>query len=209
MTTTTPMDTADLLNSDQISEADKELLLRVRNQIRATAESLEQVAASDVAKLPEHIFVNVFLPFFAGDPEPRFKVDIGIWAGIAGNPFAEVEIIDNKGVGLFRVPPIYDRSVINSESDDRVSIAHIVRSAEQMSNMSPIAGMNYLREQLAQRSVIGDAGEKVGKHLERWKEIFKRYGREFPTAGTTQATADKVEEKAQDQAGEDYDFDPL
>ena len=141
---------------------------------------LEQVFAQDKnPTIPENVFAEAFLPFFAGDHERKHDVNLGHWHGIAGkSPFNAVDVIGKDGVVLFTVPPIADRDVINSTSEGEVSLKHVILSFQQYNNVMPSQGKLYLENQMARRDLIKRASPRMLRQLRAWDSIYRRYGRQ-------------------------------
>src|SRR3990167_8751263 len=73
----------------------------------------ELVTESEPNKLPEHLFVQNFLPYFCGELDINTNKDVlPYWYSIAGSASKEVEIIDSSGKPIYRVPALADNSVI-------------------------------------------------------------------------------------------------
>lgn len=153
-------------------------------QIKITEENrniYNALVLNNVPKpLPEKLFVNNFLPFFSGeldiDSEPNF---FAMWYGIAGSPSSEVQIIDDNGKELYKVPAIVDTSIINPNRENNdVNFAHIVTMAKLYGNITPTAGQNALNGGLAKKYAQIQAKSKVfTTNEERWLNIFIRYGK--------------------------------
>lgn len=150
---------------------------RLAQQIADISKALEVVADTDFARMPERNFVQVFLPFFAGDTDLMYKVDMTHWLNFAGGPYREVQVIDNKGVVLFNVPPIYDRTAINPLSGESHSIAHVVATTTQYARIHPVQGQNYLSAELTKRALVMKVPAAVMHHIDVWNAIFTRYNR--------------------------------
>lgn len=177
-------DTPELTNLQKMYQA------RLGGQIEQINAQLEVTAENDSATMTEYVFVNVFLPIFAGTPNPHYNADINTWTNYAGGPYRTVRIIDGSGVVLFTVPPIYDRENINPKRSNLPSIAHVVASTNQYSQIHPMQGEQYLNHELSKRAILMDVPPNVGKNLEIWNAIFKRYGYPLLTevAGKTDAS---------------------
>jgi hypothetical protein len=150
------------------------------NRIKEVEEQLGQVAEEQLPRLPEAIFRDWFLPVFAGQVTDTADVRTRLreWLSVAGNPFHEVLIIDtnNHAIRLFRVPPLFDRSVVRSIVEGRNTLGHIMRSAEQYARISPQAGRQYMVEQFKRYELFEDINEHRMQFAGRWNEILKRYG---------------------------------
>lgn len=125
-------------------------------------------------RLPEHVFVNYFLPFFIGhktDKEnPNWLME---WISIAGSPAASIVIFDPKTKEkLFTVPPVLNTNEVLSRSNLR--FAEIVSSAQQHGTNIPIIGARFLFEALKERTqeILSSLSDP---NLQAWINIFQRY----------------------------------
>lgn len=159
---------------------------------------LSQLDPETMPRLPERIFVDYFLPLFAGEVEvPEDKRErITKWMEVAGNPFKEVRIIadDDHNTTLFQVPPLFDRSVIRPHVEGRHTLGHIMRSADQYSQISPQAGRNYLGQQFMRFEIFKDIEEHRMEFAERWNAILQRYGKPPITSATAAGEAGAASE---------------
>lgn len=150
------------------------------NRIKEVEAQLAQVADEELPRLPEQIFRDWFLPIFSGQVTDTDVVRTRLreWLSVAGNPFHEVMIIDTHqhDVRLFRVPPLFDRSVVKSLVQGRNTLGHIMRSAEQYARISPQAGRNFMMEQFKRFEMFEDIAEHRMQFAGRWNEILARYG---------------------------------
>ena len=161
-------------NSLNIPAADGQ---KISDEIKRISGELKSITPGYTARLEEYIFANVFIPLFAGDENLLYDVTFQTWINVAGSPYKEVDIIDNKGKVLFAVPPILDRLSINSTSDQRIPIASVVASAQQFSRVHPSQGKAFLANALNKRAMVMKVPANMLKFLERWNKIFTRYGR--------------------------------
>jgi len=183
---------------------------RLADEIKGIAEQLASVSGGEGARISERIFVNVFLPFFAGDPDPVYKIGIQHWINTAGSVFSSVAVIDSSGGVLFTVPPLCDRSAVQPVSrDGGPSIAHVGASTNQLANVHPKQGAAYLNNELSKRALIMKVPINVVNHIDVWNKIFTRYGR--PPLVKIEGEQTEVESATQDIAkpGDDFDFQPL
>jgi hypothetical protein len=166
-----------------------------RDYIKNVADSLQEIAATDVARLPEENFREQFLPLFTklfskllrltpeelAEPLP-YKVGVADWISIAGTPYREVDIFDQKtNEVLFRCPALFDFHGVNPvrSAADRVNppISEIAAMAEKLRLVHPHQSEAYLVRELSKRSIFVNDGAKMADTVMRWNEIFKRYGR--------------------------------
>lgn len=181
---------------------------RLAEEIKGIVDQLGVVTQSDAARLSERVFANVFLPFFAGDPEPVYKVSIQHWINAVGGPFNAVSVVDTAGKVLFTIPPLYDRTAVQPLSDGNgPSIAHVVASTTQLANVHPKQGAAYLNNELSKRALIMKVPINVLNHIDTWNEIFTRYGRP-PLMETPTSKAESPVLTPPD-AEDDFDFQPL
>ena len=152
---------------------------RLSQQIDQIGKHLSEAETKEMARVPERVFQQVFLPMFAGDEELVYPEQATLvnWTRIAGSPYHSVNVIDSIGNVLFVVPPIYDRSAVNPERGDGPSLQHIVLTAEQYGAQSPAQGENYLNAKLTERALIMKVPVNVLQHVEAWNKIFARYNR--------------------------------
>lgn len=149
---------------------------QISEQLNNVNDGLNVLGNANINKLQEKIFVGVFIPIFAGE-ESLYNATMETWVRFAGGPYKEVDVIDSKGKVLFRVPPIYDRSTINSTTDGKVPIGHIVTTANQFSRIHPNQGKAYLENELNKKAMLLKVPSNVVKNLEFWNMVFKKYGR--------------------------------
>ena len=150
---------------------------RLAEQIDTISNDLSTVAATDTPNLQERIFVNVFLPFFAGDENLMYPADLNMWRNVAGSPYHAVNVIDPNGQVLFTVPPIFDRKSVNPVDGTRSSLSHVLATTSQYAAIHPNQGALYLNHELTQRAVIMKVPSAVLQEVETWNAIFVRYGR--------------------------------
>jgi len=188
-------------DKDPQTDIEKFQMEKFAEEIKVIKDSLKEADTDSTARLEEYIFVNVFLPLFAGDTELMYpQASLAIWANIAGSVYKPVNIVNKNGEVLYTVPPIMNNTVINPISNSKTSLAHVVATAKQYSNIHPVQGRNYLMAELTQRATIMNVPKNVLENLHQWNEIFTRYGR--PKIAEEQP----VSEKNGDGLA-DYDFE--
>lgn len=134
--------------------------------------------------LPEHIFVNDFLPYFCGerkiDDNPQV---IPMWCTVAGNPSNEVTILSPSGDKMFDVPPLIDSSVFNPtynhrRADRQESIDDISAQADLLAQSLPERGERYFNEAFYHRvHMLRNKRFDNTEISQRWLAIFQRYGK--------------------------------
>lgn len=177
---------------------------RMAEEIADISSAVSKVTDEVRARLPERHFREIYLPMFAGDKVLPYDVDLNHWVNFAGNPYREVDIIDEAGKVLFTVPPILDRNAVNPISQSRQSISHVIQTAQQYSRIHPHKGMAHLNAELTERALIMKVPANVLQDLETWNTIFKRFGR--PPIVDTPASAKSA---AVAKPSDDFDFEPF
>ncbi len=177
--------------AQQVAQAQVPLNVQIaqRNQYQLqrmtqNAQGLLNALETDISKLPEHIFVGFFLPYFCGETSTSDgRNAIAQWISVAGSPGSEVSIVDGEGKELFRVPSLMDTEIFNAAARDpknprQVGFSAIVDLAMQYGRQLPARGTNFLAENLAKKRAEISTQSKVHTSNEkRWLEIFKRYNK--------------------------------
>lgn len=150
---------------------------RLIEQSELTAKLL---ADMDLPRLPETHFMW-FLQYFTGEASTDDGQNaIAKWISIASTPASEVSIIDAGGNELFRVPPLFDTSIINPvrKLDQAVGFGTIVLLAMEHGRHLPSRGNNFLVGKLNKKQQeIRTKSTVHNEYSQRWLEIFKRYGK--------------------------------
>lgn len=152
--------------------------LRLHNE--AAAEATNDLFDAMIADkqnnvLPEHIFTQYFLPYFAGKvPITKKTTVMADWVSIAGSPVAEVDIIDGSNNVMFTVPSLFDTRIINpSRSEDEKTLGQIYDLYSLKSNNLPIIASRYLREAIYEKTE--NLTEELPAKDTRWDDILTRY----------------------------------
>lgn len=134
------------------------------------------VAHPPRARLPEKIFVEYFLPFFAGAVQASTEFPfIAQWISVAGSAVSEVDIIDYEGNVLFSVPAVMNTSFIRPERGERPY--NNIRKEYEMRQANPAAMPNRFLTSTMDARLMESIDAEAFKHLEtdRWRAIFERY----------------------------------
>lgn len=168
---------------DALSEAQKQLrenfMRDSENALNVIFPALVEKANEVSSKLPENIFVQYFLPYFAGQIDLSNRPGLmAEWISIAGSPMAEVAIIDNNWNILYYVPGVFDTSFIDIRSRENVmSFKNITDQAALMSSNLPVLGDRFLTNSLGQKfNNMVDSMTSTDYNRQRWMSIFNRYG---------------------------------
>lgn len=168
---------------ENIQEA---MLKRFGEDIKQVSSDLTASFNSEpLAQLREDLFVNIFLPFFSGE-ENTYNVGLGNWETVAANKipganglYKEVEVVDNTGQVLFRVPPIYDLDAINpTKLSNTISLEDLFKQAEILALIKPqlaVKNNSLIFSRLLSKMKVNKNNSE--SYLLRWREIFRRYGK--------------------------------
>ncbi len=130
-------------------------------------------------KLPERLFIELFLPYFSGEKSIAEDSDgiIAKWISVAGSPANKVRIIDDDMNTLFVTPPLFSTSILNTLNNSGVSLSKIYHNYTLRKNNLPIVGERYLDDAMSDKAknLITDV---VNLESERgWQDIFSRYNK--------------------------------
>lgn len=149
------------------------------------------VADVEVKQIPESTFVKEILPILTGEVvSADFPL---LMAAVAGTPFSEVDIVDNAGEILFRLPSLLERNIVNhEEAERRGSMASMLITAEQLAKQSPRRAQNYLDHEFNGRGIAKNRNEIYKARHERLSVILARYGHILNEDGSVKQGATSV-----------------
>lgn len=153
---------------------------QITDSINRSYDELVVKPYKEITKLPEDIFVKVFLPFFSGEETLDSNPDILVrWISIAGNPSKEVQIVDNNSDVIFIVPALMDTSCIDFKNNGKgQALANILANYELHKGQLPVIGQNYLNGTIDNRlKTLIKNSESLSTNEKRWNDIFIRYGK--------------------------------
>lgn len=141
--------------------------------------SIQRIEEDSTNTIPEVNFVQVFLPFFAGDESNPYNVDLSNWLTVAGSPYRPVNIANERGEVIYQVPAIIQSNTLSpKEHSPQGSIFELLANTNQMTAISPRRGAAYFKEHLS-RVHDGLVDKTVdAEAIRKWNAIFTRYGRE-------------------------------
>jgi len=175
----------------------------VRRDTELFYKELVEIPAQNIAKLPEVIFVNVFLPYFRGDKNFSEHPNLlSNWYAIAGSISNEVAIIDEQGRELYRVPPYVNSRAVdpthNAMRQD-MSFYDIDGVSEGLSRSRPGQAMRFRAEKWDSKmeALLAKAPDPTSI-LGRWAEIFKRYEKSGETIETVGKTNPLIKNNTED-----------
>lgn len=162
-----------------MADADKAIQKYLTDQVNESTDFFYSQLVTSIphSKLPEDIFVNYFLPYFAGQKSVK-QIENHIfsqWVGVAGSPTSEVDIIDSANRVLYSVPALFDTNIFQIATRDKGnSIADIMSEYDLKNNVLPVVANRYLNETLNRKfDEIKQDPRQNGD--QRWNQIFQRY----------------------------------
>lgn len=146
--------------------------------IRSIATALRKDV--EVHSIPEPVFVQHFLPLFAGEIQETEALNYTTWIEkVAGSDRAPVNVIDLNYNVLFVVPPLLDASVIEqTTSGGSGTMSRIERQYSRLKEIDAGASQIYLEKMLKGSHLKEKPTQQVIDNVKTWNEIFRRYGRE-------------------------------
>jgi hypothetical protein len=160
--------------SAELDAAMEQYNLRKARELLDINQQMIAAEAETMPTIPEDVFVNVFLPFFANIGNP-YGVTIDTWLGrVARSETNSVGVLDKNGLELYRVPPMYDISVLVANRD-KPSMYNDVMLANQIAAISPVDAENHITNALMDKMDFRDVGATGANNISSWVDIFKRY----------------------------------
>ena len=135
--------------------------------------------------MPEAVFIEYFLDLFMKGDNGGNELLMYKWVELAGGPYNEVNIVDQKGNVIYSTPGAMLQLNIPAETLQKYSFVDIAAMYAMKQRITSAQATNYLNGALASipKEVIGD----VKIYIQRWSEIFKRY--QPPVADKNNAAA--------------------
>lgn len=143
------------------------------NQNQFMSKILEAEQES-VVKISENEFRRYLLPTLAMESE---QSDLRMWLAITGSWRRPIDVVDEKGERLFRVPALVGENSLPFRQGPRNSTYEIIQNAKRKMESVPRAGIEYMRQHLTNR--VNAQGDR-SKAAQEWKYIFERYGLDYP-----------------------------
>lgn len=142
----------------------------IANQLRGAAPR---------SSFPETLFVEHFLPLFAGEVEPTSHVNYTTWVEkVAGGVSSPVDITNEKGDVIYTVPAMFSDTVLEQTKPGAQAMTHIERQYSRLKEFDAAGSQRYLAKMLAGMHIKEKPTQEVYDNMRVWNDIFKRYGRE-------------------------------
>ncbi len=126
--------------------------------------------------IPESLFVQMFLPFFAGNRVVEADELPAKWIGLAGSPFTAVRVFhDVTREILYTVPPFFDEGAFQVSNRKNGNINDMVKKVADLSLIHPNQGAAYFNKFINSLELLHDRKDESLRQMQAWMEIFKRY----------------------------------
>lgn len=183
--------------------------VRLADTIDDVFAELTQVDPGDCFAMSESRFHAIFLPMFAGDTPLMYPATIDMWQSLAGGPFKEVRIVDNRNQTLFMVPPLFDKEGMSpltgtGQAEGLSSMVQVLDRANMYSRQGKARMDWFLNGELDRRSFMFKNKANEDEFIRRWNEIFVRYGRP-PIAITADPAGKPVVKTESDLASDEFE----
>ncbi|BAS05016.1 hypothetical protein [Ralstonia phage RSF1] len=130
------------------------------------------------SQFPEELFVEHFLPLFAGEVAPTAHVNYQTWLEkVAGGEKVSVDIVDTQGNVLFTVPPLFDTSILEQAKPGGESMTLIERHYSRLKEFDAAGSQVFLNRKLSGLHIKDKPTEQVYENIRIWNAIFERYGK--------------------------------
>lgn len=131
-----------------------------------------------VPKFPEELFVTYFLPLFADEVKETQEVSMRTWVEkVSGAETNPVDIVALDGSVLFRVPPLFDISILDQAKPGGLSMTRVERHYSRLKEFDVRTSQSFLSKTLESMHIKEKPTAEVYENIKVWNEIFERYGR--------------------------------
>ena len=158
---------------------------------------LALVDKQDRRELPEALFKELYLPYFAGQDNINSRPDlIEKWLNVAGTGFSEVNLINDSGEVIATVPGL--SSTLHLQvSTSSVNLSDACRQAEIVGSQIKSLGTRYFNSALLARekelidTIVPDSLESV---KQKWNEVFQHFGIDVNAVRANNASSNTSDE---------------
>lgn len=147
---------------------------RAASDIEAIHKAL--VIDAPVIRIPEATFLKEILPILTGE---AISADFPLlMASVAGSPFSELDIVDEAGNILFRLPAALERDIIShKEAEKRGSLDSSMITASMLIKQNPRRAESFFEHTFKGRGIALNADAVRNTRQERFVAILARYGK--------------------------------
>jgi hypothetical protein len=167
------------MDRPNIPELTTDAQLKAQDDINSIYDSLV-VKNNAFVRMPENVFRDYFFPYFSGEKDFGDSKNIfAEWVSITGSPAASAIIVDPADKELFRVPGVFDTTVLNIGDRKRgASLQSIIEQYHLRRETIPVVGERYLAEAVNDKinTIVTHTAEQ-SEQEKGWYDIFARYGK--------------------------------
>lgn len=151
---------------------------KLNTDIAELHSSLKEAEATVLNKVQERVFVEYFLPMFAGNLEvEEANLRQSQWNVLAGTLVSEVLVTAPSGEELFRVPAMAMTRIFDVTKRDGPTIDELAAMSERIQMQSPARAEQFLSDNYTKKVLsMRDPNNKRQPEIQRWLDIFARYG---------------------------------
>lgn len=126
---------------------------------------------------PEPLFVEHFLPMFAGINPETAELNYDTWhEKIAGSDRQAVDIVDLDHKVLYTIPATLNMSVIEQVGAGSNTMSRIERKFSRLKEIDVAGSQSYLSRSLSSVHISDVPSQEVIDNIKTWNAIFERYG---------------------------------
>lgn len=145
-------------------------------------------------KVKETDFRRFILPLLLEEN----REDYSFWLEIAGTWYRGIDVTDDAGVLLFKVPPLLKRFKTRVEGENDVRLADQLERAERQLRTLPSVGASMIIKAVSEAMGVANNDEDI----KNWRSLFAYYNIDFPETenqsgskrGPSKLQADEYEE---------------
>lgn len=141
--------------------------------------SRELRASTAHQQFPEALFVEWFLPLFAGEVDVNtWPVNYQTWLDkVAGGHNTIVDIVKEDGSVVFSIPPIFDTSILEHQKPGSETMTLIERHYSRLKEFDARGSQVYLERKLSSLHIKSEPTEQLYHNFRVWNAIFEHYGK--------------------------------
>ncbi len=134
--------------------------------------AFEELIDSAIPRIPEAVFVQNLLPLSYNDGVEK---DPFHWRIAAGSMTNQIHVINPAGEILFTCPGLFPELKMSRDRKERLNWASLLDDVQRHNDRHPGLGEERLTF-VGMRHIPGVDEETAKAHLERWKNVWRRYG---------------------------------
>lgn len=181
---------------DPASEQYREIIRDGLNHMTEAALEINQFVAGRIRKVPESYFLNVLLPIVRAHVRNEYPENLGLWMNVADGMENHIEITDEQGAFLFKLPPPFNplpnRDQRPEEGRRFGTIAQLVGRQADMLDNGDTRGSMVIDNEIAALCAPRPEDETKTKNLALLVQMYARY--KLPLEEVLGAAAAEIQE---------------